>query len=88
MSKTKISVSQLREGLSYYMAQARKGEPLIITSHGKPVARVEGIAEGAPGGDLAELDWIKWGTGKLQGISDGPKLSGSPASDAVLEDRR
>ena len=38
-----VAMHELKSGLSRYVAQARAGETIEITSHGKPVARIVGI---------------------------------------------
>ena len=39
----RIAMHQLKAGLSRYMAQARAGEVIEVTSHDKPIARIIGI---------------------------------------------
>jgi len=39
----RIAMHQLKSGLSRYVARARAGEVIEITSHDKPVARMVGI---------------------------------------------
>jgi prevent-host-death family protein len=48
------SVAEVKNGLSGYLARARKkNEPIVVTHHGKPYALIQPLAEG----DLEELEW-------------------------------
>lgn len=48
------TVAEVRNGLSKYLARARKtNEPIVVTHHGKPYALIQPLAEG----DLEELEW-------------------------------
>ncbi|HLA82988.1 MAG TPA: type II toxin-antitoxin system Phd/YefM family antitoxin [Thermoleophilia bacterium] len=48
------SVAQVKNQLSEYLARARKkGEPIIITHHGKPYALIQPLSDR----DLEELEW-------------------------------
>lgn len=37
---TTIGIRELRDGLSKHIASVREGEEIIVTDHGKPVARI------------------------------------------------
>ena len=48
------SVAEVKNQLSRYLARAReKGEPIIVTRHGRPYALIQSISER----DLKELGW-------------------------------
>ena len=48
------SVAELKNGLSEYLARSRKkGEPIVVTHHGKPYALLQPLSEL----DLEELEW-------------------------------
>ncbi len=48
------SVAEIKNGLSKYLARARKkNEPIVVTHHGKPYALIQPLQEG----DLEELEW-------------------------------
>jgi prevent-host-death family protein len=51
-----VSVAELKARLSMFLAAVKRGEEVIITDRGKPVARLSGL-EGAAGTDsrVAEL---------------------------------
>ena len=48
------SVAEVKNGLSEYLARARKkNEPIVVTHHGKPYALIQPLSKD----DLEELDW-------------------------------
>jgi prevent-host-death family protein len=48
------SVAEVKNGLSEYLARARKRhEPIVVTRHGKPYALIQAISDQ----DLEQLDW-------------------------------
>ena len=56
------SVAELRDGLSDYLARSRKkGEPIVVTHHGKPYALIQPLREQ----DLEELEWKQLARRKL-----------------------
>jgi prevent-host-death family protein len=89
-----VGVAQLKAKLSEYLARVRAGEDVLITEHGRPVARLVPEAELDEEDELAELErkgLIRRGTGKLpDDFFDRPRPKlpeGASAVDAVLEDR-
>jgi prevent-host-death family protein len=56
------SVAELKNGLSEYLALSRKkGEPIVVTHHGKPYALLQPLSEL----DLEELEWKQLARKKL-----------------------
>jgi prevent-host-death family protein len=48
------SVAEIKDGLSEYLARARKrNEPIVVTHYGKPYALIQPLEEA----DLEELEW-------------------------------
>jgi prevent-host-death family protein len=86
----KIAMHQLKAGLSRYIAQARAGEVIEVTSHDKPVARIVGIPAADPTGvaRLLASGAAQWRGGR-PALHPAVKLvsSGKPLSEMVLEDR-
>ena len=86
----KVALHQLKSGLSRYVAQARAGEVIEITSHDKPVASLVGIPSSA-GAGVARL----LASGSAQWSGGKPALhaavvlapQGKTLSDLVMEDR-
>lgn len=50
---THVGVRELKNNLSRYLEQVKRGEEVIVTSHGKPVARLTAVDASAT--RLAEL---------------------------------
>ena len=62
------SVADVKDGLSRYLAQARKtNEPIVVTHHGKPWAVIQPLSEK----DLEELEWKQMAVKKLSRAWDG-----------------
>lgn len=86
----KVAIHELKSGLSRYVAKARAGEVIEITSHDKPVARLVGVTAGGPAGvsRLLARGAATWGGGKP--ALHAPVLlstGGKAVSEIVLEDR-
>lgn len=86
----RVAMRQLKAGLSRYVAQARAGDVIEITVHGKPVAQVIGIPSVGPGGvsRLLASGAAQWRGGKPSLRPAIKLVGGGPAlSEMVLEDR-
>ncbi|MBI2088306.1 MAG: type II toxin-antitoxin system Phd/YefM family antitoxin [Deltaproteobacteria bacterium] len=58
-----VSVAEVKNRLTVYLAQARKKrEPIIVTRHGKPYALIQPISER----DLEDLGWKALGQESLR----------------------
>ncbi|MDA8260412.1 MAG: type II toxin-antitoxin system prevent-host-death family antitoxin [Betaproteobacteria bacterium] len=84
-----VSIRELKAHLSRYLAQARQGTALEITSHRRVVARVTGVPEsGTPAlGELIARGAAQWDGNKPQGAHIVLSKGGTPVSRIVLEDR-
>ena len=86
----RIAMHVLKASLSRYVAQARAGAVIEVTSHDKPVVRIVGIPPaGPPGLDrLLASGAAHWRGGKPT-LRPAVKLGdgGKPVSEMVLEDR-
>lgn len=84
-----VSIRELKAHLSSYLAQAREGMALEITSHRKVVARVTGVPESASPvvGALIASGTAQWGGGKPAGAHIALTPGGQPVSRMVLDDR-
>ena len=89
-------VSELKAGLSAYLARVKKGEEVMITERGAFIAKIVPIERHT--GDewervyqLAREGRVRLGTGRLpEGfwtMPRPPRVPGSAAVDAVLADR-
>lgn len=90
-----VSVKELKNRLSEYLKQVAAGEVVVITSHGRPVARIEAISAGEQESEAAAINrlntlpWIRPGSGKPKGLSHPIHLEAGEQtlSDLLLEDR-
>lgn len=63
-----VSVAEVKNRLTVYLAQARKKkEPIIVTRHGKPYALIQPISER----DLEGLSWGQLAADRLQQAWEG-----------------
>lgn len=62
------SVAEVKNQLSAYLAMARKkGEPIVVTHHGKPYALIQPISEQ----DLEGLGWERLAAERLREAWEG-----------------
>lgn len=86
-----VGIRALRDHLSEYLRRVRGGERVVITDRGEPVAALVALKrspEVEAAWDLVDRGLARWSGGKPKGADQPPRLRGTPASDAVLEDRR
>ena len=63
-----VSVAEVKNRLTVYLAQARKKkEPIIVTHHGKPYALIQPISDK----DLEGLGWEQLGQERLRKAWEG-----------------
>ena len=63
-----VSVAQVKDQLSAYLAQAKRDKrPIIVTHHGKPYALIQAISEG----DLEALGWGQLAKRRLEETWEG-----------------
>jgi prevent-host-death family protein len=56
------SVAEIKDGLSRYLARAKKrNEPIVVTHHGRPHALIQPL----DASDLEELEWKQLARKKL-----------------------
>jgi prevent-host-death family protein len=85
-----VSIREFKAQLSRYLAEARAGRPVEITSHRKVVARVTGVPEGAASGvaRLVASGAATWESGgKPRGDAIETQKAGRSVSAIVLEQR-
>jgi prevent-host-death family protein len=90
-----VGVRELKNRLTYYLRRARKGEQVIVTERGRPVAVLQSLQHlnGAEALEtrlarLAALGIITLPTRRGFGRTRPVRISGPPVSRAILEDRR
>lgn len=99
---TSIGVRELRNHLSATIRRVRNGEVVRVTDHGREVAMIVpagGLDDAERFMQLVELGHIDWPAGlaarargsdppKPVPVEGGPAFSGSPFSDAIVDERR
>lgn len=83
-----VSVHELKAHLSKYLADARRGQEIEVTSHRRVVGRLVGVPDGSDTAisRLLRKGLATWGGGKPVGAK--VRLSGGPlVSDMLLSDR-
>jgi prevent-host-death family protein len=87
-----VGVRELKDNLSRYLAMVRDGGEVVVTDHGRPVARVIGIQGKTSSERIAELVASGTLTRSVQRRKAAPKParlpSGATVSDLVEEQRR
>jgi prevent-host-death family protein len=85
-------VAEMKAKLSEFLTRVRAGSEVLITDHGRPVARIVPVSD--PRGELAELEragLVRAGEMRLpKGFLDlpRPEISGPGVADAIVEERR
>jgi prevent-host-death family protein len=90
MLQVRIAMHELKVGLSRYVAQARAGAVIEITSHDKPVARLVGMPAPMPAGlaGLLASGQASWTGGKpVWAPAVALPARARSMSDGVVEDR-
>ena len=87
-----VTVSNLKASLSHYLRQVKEGEELLVTEHGRPIARVAPTAGvqvlSAHLAEMQSLGLIKVGSGKLpRNFWKLPRPKTRNSVEAVLNER-
>ncbi len=86
-----VGVRELKNKLSYYLRDVKRGTPITITERGRSVALLI-PAGGHPDAQFARELTRKgigsWKGGKPKGASRQVAVKGKPISQIVLEERR
>ena len=86
-----VGIRELKAHLSRHLKRVRSGVRLAVTERGRTIATI------SPVDTITDVDWAhrlvaeggaQWNGGKPRGAERPPTVTGSPASSAVLEDRR
>ena len=84
-------IKDLKNRLSYYLREVKKGEKILITEREKVIATivpVERASEDAKLLSLVKEGFAAWKGGKPSGSTKPIKIKGKTVSEIVLEDRR
>jgi len=88
---TVTGVRDLKNKLSHYLREVKKGRSIVITERGKIVATIVPAQERATAEKLQKLARSGLGTwrgGKPKGASRSIVIKGKPVADIVLKERR
>jgi prevent-host-death family protein len=91
-----VGIRELKNHLDRYLAAVQRGEEVVVTEHGKPVARITSIV-GQPARPAPDRRWhdelvakglIRPALRKRRPKGPPPmKLPGKPLSEIIIEDR-
>lgn len=84
-------VRELKNKLSYYLREVKKGEKVLITEREKVIATIVPVDWADEDEGLLSLvreGFAVWRGGKPSGSSHPIKIGGKTVSEIVLEDRR
>ncbi|MDP2828332.1 MAG: type II toxin-antitoxin system prevent-host-death family antitoxin [Sulfuricellaceae bacterium] len=82
-----VSTRELKNHLSKYLHLAQLGEPVIVTSHNKPVVSLASAALLQNG--MKATEGVTWATGRASFSPLGilPAENGKTVAEMVIEDR-
>lgn len=84
-----VGIRELKNGLSRYLKRVQKGESVLVTEHGRPVARIVPVGISAHIESLLSDGRLSWSGRRFRPPSKAPRPKlGRPVSDYVGEDRR
>jgi prevent-host-death family protein len=86
-----VGVRELKNQLSRYLKRVQEGEEIVVTDHGRSVAKIVPATNSALRRGLELLlreGAVRWAGGKPRGASCRPVMRGSSLADMVIEDRR
>jgi prevent-host-death family protein len=88
---TSVGIRELKNRLSQYLRRAGRGERLVVTDRGRPLAVISPPAR-TPADEAIEhvlrQGLAEWGGGKPRGSRRPPKITGQSIAQIVLEERR
>jgi prevent-host-death family protein len=86
-----VGVRELKNKLSHYLRDVKRGKPVAITERGKSIAVLMPV-DSHPGLEIARELSRKgigsWKGGKPKGASRAVVVKGKPVSQIIIEDRR
>ncbi len=84
-------IKDLKNRLSYYLREVKKGEKILITDRDQVIATIFPVDRGEEDSKLLSLvkeGFASWRGGKPTGSHRPVKIAGRPVSEIILEDRR
>jgi len=86
-----VGVRELKNRLSRYLKRVQEGEEIIVTEHGRSVAKIIPAKSSALKrtlGPLVRQGAVRWGGGKPHGSRRRPVIRQGSLADMVVQDRR
>ena len=93
----RASVSEAKNGLSGLLSEVRRGEPVLITHHGRPVARIEPCHVDGPDAEHEVAEILRRGVAlpplesldveRLLGAPVARLTEGPKASEIIMAER-
>lgn len=86
-----VGIKELKDRLSHYLREIKKGEKIVITEREKVIATivpVERVDENSELLSLVKEGFAIWKGSKPTGGRHPVKIKGKPVSEIVIEDRR
>ncbi len=94
----RASVSEAKNGLSGLLSEVRRGEAVLITHRGQPVARIEPCHVEGPGAEHAMAEILRRGVAvpprapldvdRFLGVPVARLTEGARASEVIVAERR
>jgi prevent-host-death family protein len=84
-------IKELKNRLSYYLRQVKRGEKILITERDQVIATILPVERGEEHSKLLSLvkeGFATWKGGKPVGSHRPVRIKGKTVSEIVLEDRR
>ncbi len=91
MPETRVGVRQLKEHLSEYLSQVKSGGTVVVTEHGRQVARIVPTPQPLEASlqAMAEAGQIAWSGRKLQPMPPVASARGQrTVAELLVEDRQ
>ena len=88
---SEVGVRELKNRLSRYLKRVQAGEEIIVTDHGRTVARFVPVMQPEIQEALRPLlrdGHIRWAGGKPHGVGKPSKMRARNLSELIIEDRR
>jgi prevent-host-death family protein len=88
---SEVGVRELKNRLSRYLKRVQAGEEVIVTEHGRTIARLVPVKVPEIQETLRPLlrdGYIRWSGGKPHGAGKPPKMRGRSIAELIIEDRR
>ena len=90
MGERKVGIRELKTTLSECVRQVKSGRTLVVTEHGRPVARIipEAVSLGERVEALRRAGAIAWSGRRLRPARPAGRVRGNKSvSDLLIEDR-